>query len=944
MGKRILALFLAVLLIFDLGTETVFAMGSTVQQQEEGTSDAGEEERQIENTDKDTELNSAEGEEVCHTITFDFAGGQTSDGKTSEAQQVADGEFPDTSRIAEPVKTGYLLQGWVDAEGEAYAFNQPVKEDITLKALWSPITYRIQFNSNGGTGTMPEMSLKYDAQGKTPANGFYRRGYAFNGWILPDGRVLTEEAAIKNLSSQDGAVVVLKAAWAKGKYAVRFHGNGGTGSMKDQVFTWGTAKKLSGNEFKRTGYTFIGWNTRKDGKGTVYQNKQKVDELSEQSGGIVVLFAMWRGNSYQVKYNGNGAGSGTMKNSSYVYGTTGKLAANKFKRTGYTFAGWNSKKDGKGKNYSNLAQIKNLTTKKNGVITLYAKWKAIKYKITYKTKGGKMLKGARKSYTISTKTFTLPRPVRKGYDFDGWYRDAKYKRRVGGIKKGSKGNLTLYAKWTKCTRKGNKSSAKITKCKAVGKNKVQIVANIKKRIASSDDYYYLVYIQPGSGKAYKEAARTYKRNKVTFNLKSSENQGYVVSQFGIAIKRNGKYQLISNTSFVKSPEKAAKNRMKYQPGKTKKGIQYSTSMSEVRSCKAKQTFLNITASSVLNNGYVPYQYNGKTYYFSDMARYKEIVSECNRRGITVTVQILLDWTEGHTDLIASKARVRGASPYYSWNISSAKSREKMEAMFCYLGKVFGQKNCCVMNWVLGNEVNNPYGWNYQGRMSEGDYFYTYTHAFRSLYCAVKSQYANANVFICTDNLWNTSPWGGYSAKYVIYTFATMMKQIQPEVKWNLAYHAYSFPLTNTKVWKGYGITYDDNTPYITMQNLDVLTRHIKKHYGSSVRVILSEQGYSSTGGEKEQAAALAYSYYIAACNPMVDAFIIRSYDDHPVEVAQGLRMGISGKEAFKVYKNMDAGNSERYTKKYLKVIGAKSWKQIVPRYSKSRLKKMYRKR
>lgn len=908
MGKRILALFLAVLLIFDLGTETVFAMGSTTQQQRseerEAAADSEEEEEgqdresgnpdsnpvdhqekeenpesgsadhqvKEENPEDSTESqfsdpesfpNPAELEEVYHTLTFDFAGGRTSDGKTSEVQQTADGDLPDTSRIPEPVKTGYLLQGWVDAEGKTYAFNQPVKGNITLRALWSPITYRVQFSSNGGTGTMPEMSLRYDAQGKTPANRFYRKGYAFNGWILPDGRVLSEDAAIKNLSSQNGAVVVLKAGWAKGKYTVRFHGNGGTGSMKDQVFAWGSEKELS---------------------------------------------------------------------------------RNKFKRTGYTFAGWNSKKDGKGKNYSNLAQVKNLTTKKNGTITLYAKWKAIKYKITYKTKGGKMSKSARKSYTISTKTFTLPRPTRKGYDFDGWYRDTGYRRRVGGIKKGSKGNVTLYAKWTKCTRKGNKSSAKITKCKAVGKNKVQIAANIKRRIASSDDYYYLVYIQPGSGKAYKEAAKAYKKNKVTFNLKPSENQGYVVSQFGIAIKRNGKYQLISNTSYVKNPEKAAKNRMKYQPGKTKKGIQYSNSMSEIRSCKAKQTFLNITASSVLNNGYVPYQYNGKTYYFNDMARYKEIVSECNRRGITVTMQILLDWTEGHTDLIASKARVRGASPYYSWNISSAKSREKMEAMFCYLGKTFGQKNCCVMNWVLGNEVNNPYGWNYQGRMSEGDYFYTYTHVFRTLYYAVKSQYANANIFICTDNLWNTSPWGGYSAKYVIYTFATMMKQIQPGVKWNLAYHAYSFPLTNTRVWKGYGITYDDNTPYITMQNLDVLTRHIKKHYGSSVRVILSEQGYSSTGGEKEQAAALAYSYYIAACNPMVDAFIIRSYDDHPVEVAQGLRMGIRGKEAFKVYKNMDAGNSEKYTKKYLKVIGANSWRQIVPRYSRSRLKKMYRKR
>ena len=118
---------------------------------------------------------------------------------------------------------------------------------------------------------------------------------------------------------------------------------------------------------------------------------------------------------------------------------------------------------------------------------------------------------------------------------------------------------------------------------------------------------------------------------------------------------------------------------------------------------------------------------------------------------------------------------------------------------------------------------------------------------------------------------------------------------------------------------------------------------MKKHYGTSVRIILSEQGYSSTWGQANQAAAIAGSYYIAACNPMIDAFIIRSYYDHPVEVAQGLSMGIKGKEAFAVYKYMDTSKSLRYTKRYLKLIGISSWKKLVPGYHKSRLNRMYRK-
>jgi len=145
--------------------------------------------------------------------------------------------------------------------------------------------------------------------------------------------------------------------------------------------------------------------------------------------------------------------------------------------------------------------------------------------------------------------------------------------------------------------------------------------------------------------------------------------------------------------------------------------------------------------------------------------------------------MLLDWTEGHTDLINKGARVPGKL-YYSWNIYSTGAREKMEAMFCYLGMVFGQA----------------------GSMSTDTYFETYAYAFRALYYAARSQYANAHIFICTDNYWNTSSSRRFSAKQVITSFAEHLNAIQKGLKWNLAYHAYSFPLTYTRVWNGYGIT------------------------------------------------------------------------------------------------------------------------------------------
>lgn len=916
MKKRIAAMFLAFVLIFTTESETIYASNQDT---------AGQFASELE-----TE------EERNYTVTFDTAGGSV-----VPSMQVAKGTCLDESMVAIPEKKGYLFQGWTSAIGLEYDFSRPVYYNMTLRAKWTPITYRVRFSGNGGSGTMADQVFTYDQTAALNLNQFYRKGYLFEGWKFEGVGEYADGAAVKNLSDQNNATIVLKAIWRAGNYKVHFHANGGTGNMKDQVFNYGASQKLSSNVYKRSGYTFAGWNTKKDGTGISYQNKQKVKSLTDKNGATVTLYAMWKGKPYQVRYDGNGADSGSVGNSSHVYGTNSRLNTNNFRKKGYTFAGWNTKKDGTGTTYKNGGVVSGLTTKQNKTVTLYAKWKAVKYTITYYKKGGKFSNSYKNTYTIATKTFTLPKPTRKGYDFDGWYKDTKYKKRVDKIQQGRTGNLTVYAKWVRCTRKAKSNSAKITYCNATGTGKVKVKATVKKRIASSDDYYYLVYVKPDSKQPYKMAARSYKKKNLTFSLKTSENQGYVLSNYRIAVKKNGKYRVISSSAYVKNPERAAKNKSRYRLGKTKKGIQFSNSMAEIKKCGAKNTFLNVTTSMVCN-GNVPYEYNGKTYYFNNMNPYRKIVSECNRNKINVSMQILLDWTWRNTDLIASKARTPGAAPYYTWNVSSNSSREKMEAIFCYLGEIFGQKNCYVSNWILGNEVNNPDGWNYKGNMSKNSYFKTYAIAFRSLYYAVRSQYANARVFVCMDSCWNTAE-NGYSAKSSITAFVKELNKLQKGIKWNLAYHAYSHPLTNTNVWNGYGISHETSTPYITMENIQVLTNYIREHYGSSVRVILSEQGYSSAHGQKNQAAAIAYSYYIAACNPMIDAFIIRSYEDHPVEVAQGLSMGIAGKKSFQVFKYMDTWKSEKYTKKYLKVIGAKSWKQVVRGYKKSRTRKMYRK-
>ena len=234
-------------------------------------------------------------------------------------------------------------------------------------------------------------------------------------------------------------------------YTVKFDGNGATsGSVAKQKITYGSKTALNANKFKKKGYSFKNWNTKKDGSGTAYDNKADGSKLTKTNGKTVTLYARWTANKYTVTFNGNGSTSGSMKKlSGCRYGKKYTLTRNGFKKKGYTFTGWNTKKDGSGKTYKNKAEVKNLSSKADGKVTLYAQWKKTKYTITYNLNKGTNNKNNPTSYTITAKTIKLKNPTRKGYTFKGWYSDKKCTKKVTQIKKGSTGNVTLYAKWKK---------------------------------------------------------------------------------------------------------------------------------------------------------------------------------------------------------------------------------------------------------------------------------------------------------------------------------------------------------------------------------------------------------------------------------------------------------------------------------------------------------------
>lgn len=701
---------------------------------------------------------------------------------------------------------------------------------------------------------------------------------------------------------------------------------------------------------EKTGYIFKEWNTKEDGTGETYKPGDSIKKLLE----IADMAKQAQETSERTEVGEE------IKPEKDVMQEENDVAQT-------DSASWEEKTDKAEMQISDtendgtspdISTDKAIAAGDTTAITLYAIWeKASEYKITYKLNKGKNNTANPKTYT-SEDEIKFKKPTCSGYHFVGWYTDSKYKNQISVIEKGSEGSLTLYAKWTKEISPSAKA-ASLDYVKGTKVNTITVSATVSNYVKSSDSYYYLVYVDSNSGKVKKTVGKVKKpekaKGKITFKLNISGHPEYAQGKFAIGIKKSkSAYSVISPKSYVSNPEKLSTNTAAYFVPGTKKGIQ-ATDINELTDTKSKTVFFNLYISDLMrkDSGVETYKYNGKTYHFNGLYGYVYLVQQCNAKGIQVTAQISIDRNASTQSFITGNSPY-AETAYYGWNTDNSTTRQTMEAMFAYLGEKFGKNNCYISNWILGNEVNSASGYYYVGNVSFSKFISMYSEAFRCLYNAVKSSRGSSKVFICLDNCWNQKNAFTicYSARSTLESFAAKISDMQKDVNWNLAYHAYNQPLSDSQFWSGANasmFTSDANTTtFITMRNIQTLTDYVKNRFGSNTRIILSEQGFSSTyGGQANQAAAIALAYYKAACNPMIDAFIIRSYKDEAHEVAQGLAMGLKDangkkKTAYNVFKNMDSSNSLKYTEKVLKSqVG--NWKSLVPGYSTGKISSMYRK-
>lgn len=305
-------------------------------------------------------------------ITYNANGGKNAPNPQTKAKDKAI-----TLSKVKPTRKGYTFQGWATSKTStkvAYAAGASFSknENTTLYAVWKANTYKISFNPNGGTGkSMATMSCTYAKSYTLKANTFTRTGYTFTGWnTKADGTgtySYANKATVKNVSSVNGKTIKLYAQWSPTTYKITYVLNGGKNSTKNPSSYQATTSTITLQTPTKKGYTFVGWYTNSS-------YKTKVTKITKGSTGNKTFYAKWRVNSYTIRYNGNGATSGEMfDTTSCQYGKTYTLTKNSFKKTGYTFKGW--AKSSKGAlRYKNAEKVTSLSSVDKKVVNLYAVW------------------------------------------------------------------------------------------------------------------------------------------------------------------------------------------------------------------------------------------------------------------------------------------------------------------------------------------------------------------------------------------------------------------------------------------------------------------------------------------------------------------------------------------------------------------------------------------
>ncbi len=256
--------------------------------------------------------------------------------------------------------------------------------------------YTVTYNANGGSGAPSTQTKDYGTALTLSSTTPTRAGYTFLGWSTSSTATSATYSAGGTYNSESNTT--LYAIWKKNQttaYTLSYNANGGSGAPSSQ--TGSTSYIISSTKPTRTGYAFLGWSTSSSATSATYQPGSSITISTNTT-----LYAVWKANTYTVKYNANG-GSGTMSNSNHTYNVSKALTSNAFTRSGYTFLGWSTSSSATSATYTNGQSVKNLTSTNGGTVNLYAVWKLNDESLSVNTPNNAAIStgGEKKYYTFT---------------------------------------------------------------------------------------------------------------------------------------------------------------------------------------------------------------------------------------------------------------------------------------------------------------------------------------------------------------------------------------------------------------------------------------------------------------------------------------------------------------------------------------------------------------
>ena len=353
---------------------------------------------------------------------------------------------------------GYTFAGWTtnaDGGGTKYApgASWTASGTLTLYAQWTPGEAGLTYDGNGATGgkTDPQNGVT-DQKVNVRQNGFTRDGYTFVRWDT--------QADCRGKAVNPGDKWTLQgsstlyACWTGNMQPLTYHGNGATGgNTAAQSGKTGDELTTNANGFTRDGYTFVRWDTAKDGSGTAYgEGKNGVGRYTMKPAGND-LYAIWQANPANIRYRDDWGATGSTPDTTGVTGQNVTIAQNGFTRPGYTFTGW-----ARDRRTDPSLQPGGRYTLTPGTTTLWAQWKADPAHLIYNSNSGSTSQTRRTDGVVDQTLTVIANPfTRSGYTFTGWNTQADGRgkayaagngfRLVADAKSNPVNTSVLYAQW-----------------------------------------------------------------------------------------------------------------------------------------------------------------------------------------------------------------------------------------------------------------------------------------------------------------------------------------------------------------------------------------------------------------------------------------------------------------------------------------------------------------